>query len=275
MPIVDAHCHVWDDPWPPLAPQADTSAGQVHRLLGHMDACEVNRAVIVAHLDEHDPRNNERALGHARAHPDRLSVLANVHLKEADALERAEHLAGQPGLVGISYYLAPDDDAAWMTAEGTRPVWELIAELGLAVNLSLTPSQQAQLGRVAEAYPRTPFLVCHMGGARAAEGMPSEAWLTVLENARHPNVYVKVSGFAYVSESDYEYPFIDAQPFVRMLAESYGPDRLLWGSDYPVHAKFMTYRQTLEIVRTHCPFLSEDARAKILGENAAQVLKLS
>jgi predicted TIM-barrel fold metal-dependent hydrolase len=59
---------------------------------------------------------------------------------------------------------------------------------------------------------------------------------------------------------------------VRALYDAYGPERLCWGSDYPVVRFHMTYQQALEAFRTHCDFVPEAERAGILGGNLARLL---
>ncbi|MBI2941646.1 MAG: amidohydrolase [Chloroflexi bacterium] len=271
--IVDAHNHIWDNAWPPIAP--DVLAGQAHRFLHHMDQNGVDMAVVVCHLDEHDPENNTHALAHATAKPDRFAILANVHLSKPDALDRIDELIGATGLVGVSYYLPIEDSAAWMTAPETARIWERVAEAGLAVNLGIRPNQIPGLRAVAARYPSTPFLICHNGLPRVQDGF--EPWRAVLEAAERPNIYVKVSGFAYPLLPDgpiWEYPYVPVLPYIRALAGAYGAERLMWGSDYPPTMRYMTYRQSMEVIRTHCTFLSEEARKLIMGDNATRVLRL-
>jgi predicted TIM-barrel fold metal-dependent hydrolase len=59
---------------------------------------------------------------------------------------------------------------------------------------------------------------------------------------------------------------------VRRLYERYGPERLCWASDYPPVLSSMTYKQSLEAVRTHCTFISEADQALILGGNMERLL---
>ena len=63
----------------------------------------------------------------------------------------------------------------------------------------------------------------------------------------------------------------EALGFFSRLLKGLGADRLLWGSDWPPVSRHVTYRQSLEIVRTFATELDEGDRAKVLGENAARV----
>jgi predicted TIM-barrel fold metal-dependent hydrolase len=91
-------------------------------------------------------------------------------------------------------------------------------------------------------------------------------------SARLPNICVKMSGFAYVSQVKWDYPYPDTMRVVRALYEHYGPHRLCWGSDYPVVRFYMTYQHALEAFRTHCPFIPEGDKRLILGETLDRLL---
>ena len=93
-------------------------------------------------------------------------------------------------------------------------------------------------------------------------------------SAAVPNIHLKLSGFAYVSQVDWEYPYSDTIWMVRKLYEHYGPERLCWASDYPPVLWYMTYQQSLEAVRTHCSFIPEADQELILGGNMERLLGL-
>lgn len=273
--IVDAHNHIWDVPWGHLAP--DVNAGNADRFLHHMDENGVQYAVVVCHLDQYDPENNERALRRAGELPDRFKILVNVHLHQGDAVDKLKPYLGATELAGVSYYMSfhPDDQGEWMQP---GPLFDAIAGHGLAVNLSLRPEAHPHLRELARAYPETPFLICHLGGPRRREDqsvVESPQWAAqVLRSSECPNIYMKISGFAYYSSKTWEYPYRDVLPYIERLARHYTASRMLWGSDYPPTMRYMTYRQSLEVVRTHCTFLSEEEREMVLGGNARRLFGL-
>ena len=75
--------------------------------------------------------------------------------------------------------------------------------------------------------------------------------------------------FAPMSPWDFRCP--QALGFFSRLLKGLGADRLLWGSDWPPVGRYVSYRQSLEIIRTFAAELDEGDRAKVLGENAARV----
>ena len=113
-----------------------------------------------------------------------------------------------------------------------------------------------------------------MAGARVGEDPPYPRLQEILKSADVPNIHIKLSGFQYVSEVAWEYPYSDAMWIVRKLYEYYGPERLCWASNYPPVARASTYQHSLEAVRMHCSFIAEKDMDLILGGNMARLLEL-
>ncbi len=88
-----------------------------------------------------------------------------------------------------------------------------------------------------------------------------------------PNIHVKLSGFGYALPEGWNFPCQPALPIARALYEHYGAQRLCWGSDYPVSQRYMTYRQSLEIVRTHCRFIPDADMQRVLGGSFRALLE--
>ena len=109
-------------------------------------------------------------------------------------------------------------------------------------------------------------------GVSANEKPPHHGLQEVLESATVPNINIKLSGFHYVSHVSWDYPYSDTHWIVRQLYERYGPERLCWGSDYPVVRFNMTYQHALEAFRTHCSFVPAADKEKILGANLQRLL---
>ena len=87
-----------------------------------------------------------------------------------------------------------------------------------------------------------------------------------------PNIHIKLAGLHYCTDRGWNHPWPDVLVAIERIYEAFGPSRLCWGSDYPASKRFTTYRQSLEAIRTHCAFLSEDDLRLILGENLRRLL---
>jgi predicted TIM-barrel fold metal-dependent hydrolase len=111
-----------------------------------------------------------------------------------------------------------------------------------------------------------------MGFTCAKESYPFPKLKEILTSASLPNIYIKISGFAYVSAISWEYPSIDTEWIIKALYEFFGPNRLCWGSDFPVVQSYMTYKQSLEVIKSHCRFIPYEDKVKILGDNMYRIL---
>lgn len=266
--IIDAHCHAWRH-WPYQPPVPDPeSRGSAAQLLWEMDQSGVDRAIVICAAIGGNPHTNEDNLAAARNAGGRLVPFADVDSRWSST----HHVPGAPGRfaqvldrlqpLGVTHYLDESADASWLLGEEGAACLSMLEERGVILSLACGPTQMAVVGEAAARHPGLAILVHHMGRARAGD---AEALACVLAAASCPNVHVKLSGFGYGVPDPWAFPYPAMQDAARALRDAYGAGRLCWGSDYPVVRKFMTYRQSLEIVRSLCRFLDAGERAQILG----------
>ena len=283
MTIIDSHCHAWPRwPYRPPVPD-DEQRGRVEQLLHEMDLHGVDRALIVSAQIERNPENNAYIAECVARYPERLYQLADVDSvwsethHQPGAAERLRQAAERWPIVGFTHYLG-QEDGSWLHSEEGLAFFGTAAELGLIASIACQPRHQAAIRRVAERYPSVPILCHHLAGLKAGSGTadagPASAGLhEVLASARLPNIHIKLSGFAYCTHVQWDFPYRDTHPVVRALYEHFGAQRLCWGSDYPVVRFYMTYRQSLEAFRAHCTFVSEEDQAWILGGTLERLLQ--
>lgn len=285
--IIDSHAHAWERwPYDPAVPDP-ASRGSAASLLYEMDQAGVDRAVLVAAcIGQGDPRtdnrgNNEYALHAAREHPDRFSVLIDVdsrwsaHHHQPGAAQRFRRVlddltqtGSRPVLAGITHYLHDDDDG-WLGSRAADELVSVVAAEDLLVSLHARPVWFSSLRSLASRFPTTPFLLHHQGHVDADDRGQLHALVGLAEQ---DNVVVKVSGFHYLTDRPWNFPFPDRRVFHTLLHE-FGAHRLVWGSDFPVVRPHLTYRQTLELVRT-CSELDEKTVSAICGGTLARLLGL-
>lgn len=275
--IIDSHCHAWTY-WPYEPPVPDPEQrGRVEQLLWEMDQNGVDRALIVSAGIEHNPENNAYIAASVAAHPERLDQLADVDSSwtsthhQPGAAGRLREIAGRWPIKGFTHYVHKDNDGWFRSDEGVA-FFETAAELNLIASISASPAWQEDIRTIARRFPTLPIICHHLAGARAVEGFPNQGLDEVLRSAAVPNILVKISGYYYGAHRDWDFPYSESLRIVRALYESFGPQRLCWGSDYPVVRRAMTYPQALEIIRTHCTWLPEADRAWILGDTLHHVI---
>jgi predicted TIM-barrel fold metal-dependent hydrolase len=130
------------------------------------------------------------------------------------------------------------------------------------------------LARLIERHPGIPVLVEHLACdhrpvRRDATYDPFASWSDVPALAKLPNVYMKLSNMAELSRRPF--PFDDVTPRVRELYEVFGPERLIWGSNYPPSKAVATYVDSVRYFR-ELPFISDAEKAQIMGGTIARLL---
>ncbi len=274
--IIDSHCHAWLRwPYEPRVPD-DESRGTVEQLLFEMDRNGVDRAVLVCARIERNPDDNDYGAGCVKRFPDRLDMFADVDCSWWPSYQvsgSADRLAGAAAaypMKGFTHYVKGDDDGSWyLGEEGTR-FFETAQEMKLIASLAIGANLQPVVRELAGRFPDVPFLCHHMAGSRVGDG---ERMKMICASADAPNVYVKISGFSYaMNERKWDYPYHETHDVIRCLYDAFGPDRLCWGSDYPVVRNYMTYQQALEAFRLHCDFIPENDREAILGDSLKKLL---
>ena len=204
--IIDSHTHAWPRwPYQPPVPD-DESRGIVEQLLHEMDLHDVEKAVLICARIDRNPENNDYVAACVKRYPDRLIQFADVDCSWTDtyhtdgAAERLRTAAEKYALKGYTHYLKGDDNGDWFFSDEGQRFFQTTAELGLIASIAMGSHQHEPLRKLAAQFPDVPFLCHHMGGARAGEAHPYPQLKQVLASANVPNIHIKMSGFAYVSQ---------------------------------------------------------------------------
>ncbi|MDQ1629497.1 MAG: L-fuconolactonase [Actinomycetota bacterium] len=275
--ILDSHSHAWER-WPyDLAVPDPATRGSAEHLIYEMDRHGVTEAVIVAARIDHNPKNNEYVAEAVRRHPGRLHQFADVDSvwsvehHTPGAAKRLGDIADRLAPKGFTHYLDRRNDG-WLLSRDGQDFFRVAAERKLIASLAAGPEWQEDIRRVAATYPELTIMIHHLGLV-PAQGPESRAAMDqLLPSAELPNIVVKFSGFHYLLDDGWEYPHRKARWIAEALYQAFGPTQLCWASDFPALTRYMTYRQSLEIVRTHCDFISDSDRPWILGRTLAGLL---
>jgi L-fuconolactonase len=143
---------------------------------------------------------------------------------------------------------------------------------GLAFDLMLRPEHLPTAVVIARAHPSLRLVLDHLGKPPVASGR-LEPWAGQLRRlAAEPNVSAKLSGLQTMAARDWSPADLD--PFVTTALDAFGPDRLLFGSDWPVSTSAASYADVVAVAERACEGLSATERAGVLGGNATWTYRL-
>lgn len=275
--IIDAHCHAWRAwPYDPDVPDI-ASRGSIDNLRYEMDRHGVDRAVLVAaRIGTEHPRtdnadNNAYCARAVAERPDRFSLFADVDSFWGDdhhtdgAAQRLESIIAETSAEGFTHYSTGEVDG-WFDSPAGLEFFGRASELGLIASLHTPPAWLPALATLAGTFSDLTILVHHQGHAAS-----DDEFALLLAAAEAPNLWLKMSGFHYLVDDQTEYPFPTRTPRIRQIVEAYGPERMVWGSDWPVAGDFLSYPQTLDVWRRHCDLTAGELEL-IMGGNMARLL---
>ncbi|GAA1541300.1 amidohydrolase family protein [Kribbella lupini] len=279
MSRVDAHHHVWDlsvreqswmvgsamdpirrnflvDDLAPLAAAADVTQTVLVQTVGL--AAETPEFLAVAD-------SNELVAG----------VVGWVDLTADDVEAALAGLLNRPDgqwLKGIRHQVHDEPDVEWLNRPEVRRGLEVVAEAGLVYDLlTKTPHLPAAVETV-RALPELTFVVDHI--SKPVIGGDLEPWATGLRDlAAEPNVTCKLSGM--VTEASWtDWKVADLKPHADVVLEAFGPDRVMFGSDWPVCLLAATYGQVVEAAEQLTAELTPAERDEVFGETARRTYHL-
>lgn len=274
--IIDGHFHCWrlargDYAWltPALAPIWRDVALEDWRRESAPFGVEGGVLVQAA------PTEAETAflLAQAEADASVLGVVGWVDLLAPDAPERIAHLASaHPKLKGLRPMLQDIADADWMLRPALAPALEAMAGRGLVFDALVKPLHLPRLLTLCRRHPALAVVVDH-GAKPAIAAGEWQPWADDLARlAAGTNAVCKLSGL--LTEAGPRPARGAAARWAAQLLATFGPQRLLWGSDWPVLELAASYRDWWDDTQALLAPLDAAERAAVLGGNARRVYGL-
>ena len=268
--IIDTHLHVWSDDaerYPFAEGRTQVGGGSVELLNQTMDEVGVDKAVIVQPI--YYLFDNRYVADCLRRFPGRFAAIGLVDPKAPDAVDRLEKLVREDGFGGLRIHSSRLDHPSEWAAPDQDPLWRRSEELGTCFIVHGPAANLPHLEPIIGRFPEVPVVLDHIGGAPTDEEPPFPLLSHVLDLARFPKVYVKFTPQAHKSELPF--PHADTFPAFRRIYDAFGPQRLMWGTNFPGVMKGVGYGPALEMFRDHVDFLTDDDKAWLFHRTALQV----
>jgi len=273
--IVDSHQHLWQigkngHEWP--TPDLDP----IHRDFVTADLTAVTGAAGVGAtvLVQSQPADidTDWMLDIAEGTPLIQGVVGWADLAAPDAPRRLAELARRPKLKGIRPMLQGLADDNWILRDAVRPALEALLDLGLRFDALVFTRHLAAIDQLARTFPDLPIIIDHCAKPPLAAG-DLAAWRDAIARlAGHANVTCKLSGL--FTEMRADQPVDDARPVADHVLSVFGPERLMWGSDWPVVLLRRPYGTWLDWTMTWLDGKTADVKTAVLGNTARRVYAL-
>ena len=159
-----------------------------------------------------------------------------------------------------------------MGADFNRGV-SLLKELNLVYDILIFEKQLAASIEFVDLHPDLVFVLDHVAKPRIKDAL-FEPWASQMKDlSKRENVFCKLSGMA--TEANWQdWSVDDLQPYMETALECFGPERMMFGSDWPVARLAVEYENWVKICRNFISTLSTDEQIMIEGKNAVEIYKL-
>jgi L-fuconolactonase len=212
-------------------------------------------------------------LGLANQHDWIKAVVGWVDLRSDDLPRQLEQFGNHPKLAGVRHVIHDEPDDNFMIQPEFREGISQLREHGIAYDLLLFPKHLRTAVKLVNEFPEQQFVVDHIAKPNIREGQLSPWDKDLRELAKCDNVACKLSGM--VTEAKWKHWDIgDFLPYIDVVVEAFGPQRLMIGSDWPVCMLSANYPATMKIVIDYLQQFPSDAQAGILGENCARIYRI-
>lgn len=234
----------------------------------------IRQALIVGYEGAPWASGNNAYIANLAAQHDWVRPMAFVLDPAALTVAQLEAWAAQR-FVGITFYVHTD---ATQDALGQVPtaVWDWLVAHGWLVSVNSKGVRWRAWQTILVNTPDLRLLASHLGSPTTVAEPPSSSQAAadlapLTELAAYPGAHVKISGFYGATQPSHAYPHRATWPYVEVIHAAFGPDRLVWGSDFSPSLEVVSFPQTIDVV-AHIPIWSDAERAAIWGGNLARLL---
>lgn len=274
--VIDSHQHFWRfnpvrDAWITEEMAAIRRNFLPGDLALELEANGVDTTIAVQ--ADQSEAETEFLLGLAEGNRRIAGVVGWLDLRSPEIESRLKHFSSFKKLRGVRHVAqAEADDRFLARPEFVRGVGHL-ARFNLTYDILIYPRQLPAAMELVAKLPEQKFVVDHLAKPEI-RAKKIEPWAALIrELAVNPNVYCKLSGM--VTEADWKkWKREDFEPYLDVVFDAFGAERLMFGSDWPVCLVAATYSQVKNIVESYVNRHESNAKANILGGNAVRVYGL-
>jgi L-fuconolactonase len=269
---IDAHQHFWQydvqrDSWITDEMSVLKRDFLPEDLLPEMAANDIDGCIAVQ--ADQSERETLFLLDLASKYSAIAGVVGWIDLRSPLLADRLDYFSQFGKLRGFRHVVQSEPDDRFLLREDFVRGVATLAEFGFTYDLLIYPKQLPAAIGLVEKFPGQPFVIDHIAKPEIKSGRISP-WAAHMKTiAASPNVYCKLSGL--VTEADWRHwRAEDFRPYLDVVFDAFGTDRLIFGSDWPVCLLADTYRRVKQLVADYLSSFSDMDKDKIFGSNAVQ-----
>lgn len=200
-------------------------------------------------------------------------VVGWIDLRGANLQNQLEVYQSKQKLKGFRHVVQGEPDYNFLLRSNFLSGISLLEKYNYTYDILIFPHQLGATLEFVKQFPNQRFVIDHIAKPYIKDGF-FDGWAILMkEIAKHENVYCKVSGM--ITEADYHlWTPEQIKPYMQLVLEAFGPERLLFGSDWPVCLVAGNYKQVKSLITDFISKLSESEQRQIMGMNAVNFYNL-
>ncbi|MCA9079154.1 MAG: amidohydrolase family protein [Planctomycetaceae bacterium] len=269
--IIDAHQHFWELGRFDTAWLEEPQHKPICRnflppdLKQRIDRVGVDKTVFVQ--TQHNVEENRWVLEFTKEHPWIVGVVGWVDLASPQCEEQVLEFKEHPRFVGVRHITQGESDDNFIVSPDVLRGLHTLERHGVPFDLLFYVKHLHHASRLGNELPELKMVIDHLSKPEIKAGRLDNWETNFRAAAKYPNIFCKLSGM--ITEADWaNWKPADLQPYIDVALEAFGPQRLMFGSDWPVCELAGTYDQVYETLQTCLGQLSESEREQIFSKTA-------
>ncbi|WP_223552125.1 amidohydrolase [Aestuariivivens sp. NBU2969] len=273
---IDAHQHFWiydpvRDAW------IDDSMAVIRRDFLPKDLAPILKSnsidgCVAVQADQSETETNF-LLSCAAQNPFIKGIVGWVDLRSEKVEDRLAYFSQSKSFKGVRHIVQAEAND-FMLGKAFQNGISKLEKFNLTYDILVFPPQLKATMILVNKFPNQKFVVDHIAKPYIKDGKIDDWQADIKELAKADNVYCKVSGM--VTEADWkDWKTSDFKAYIDVIFETFGTDRVLYGSDWPVCLLAAQYEQQLNIVNEYVKSFSVEEQSKIMGQNAVRFYNLN
>ena len=266
--IIDPHVHVWKKdpryPWAKETAEPPARDATPEMLLDLMKANGVSKTVIIQVI--HYRYDNSYLADVLKRYPQYFQGVCRVDPLNPAAPDHLSRLVKEQGFRGVRLSPAGNASGDWVRGPLMPPLWKRCEQLKVPMTLLAPITRMPDAGDLISRFPDLTVVIDHMADCPIDQPLELEKLIAL---ARYPKVFVKISHTWSLSRQPY--PYTDTHEQVKRLHAAFGPQRLMWATDWPIVERVSSYAQALRVVRDEMKFLTAEDKHWVLSKTIERV----